>query len=174
MLCQGCQHENPDGARFCNSCGESLAAICPACDQQNPDGSRFCNECGAALTAAAPAEPPRSRPSPESAATVAGADERISDATDPRSYTPRHLADRILTQKSALEGERKHVTVLFADLFGSSELAHHIGDPEEMHSLLDPAFQLMLAEVHRVEGRCASHAQSTPFHAVADPLGVPR
>jgi class 3 adenylate cyclase/tetratricopeptide (TPR) repeat protein len=67
------------------------------------------------------------------------------------SYTPRHLAERILTQRSALEGERKHVTVLFADLAGSTSLAEH-ADPEEIHQLMDRAFQRMLAEVHRYEG----------------------
>ena len=76
----------------------------------------------------------------------------LAQATDPRSYTPKHLVDRILTQKTAIEGERKHVTVLFADLADSTALAERLGDPEEMHQLLDRAFQLMLEEIHGVEG----------------------
>jgi class 3 adenylate cyclase/tetratricopeptide (TPR) repeat protein len=69
----------------------------------------------------------------------------------PLSYTPRYLAEKILTSRSAMEGERKHVTVLFADLEGSTALAEAV-DPEVMHEVLDGAFDLMLAEVHRVEG----------------------
>jgi class 3 adenylate cyclase/tetratricopeptide (TPR) repeat protein len=145
MLCVGCQHENPDGARFCNACGAALEASCAACGQANPPGARFCNGCGAALGHGPAAAAAGSTP----AEPTAG---HLSDATDPRSYTPKHLAERILTQKSALEGERKHVTVLFADLADSTALAEHIGDPEETHSLLDRAFRLMLEQVHGVEG----------------------
>ena len=69
----------------------------------------------------------------------------------PRAYTPKHLADRILTTRSALEGERKHVTVLFADLADSTPLAERVG-AEEMHAIMDRCFQLMLEQVHRFEG----------------------
>jgi class 3 adenylate cyclase len=69
----------------------------------------------------------------------------------PRSYTPRHLAERILTSKSALEGERKQVTVLFADVKGSMELLAE-RDPEEAHALLDPVLEHMMEAVHRYEG----------------------
>jgi class 3 adenylate cyclase/tetratricopeptide (TPR) repeat protein len=137
MRCQSCQHENPEGARFCNGCGGRLDLRCAACQQENPAGSRFCNACGATL------EPASSAPDhptwPDAAA-------------DPRSYTPRHLAERILGQKSALEGERKHVTVLFADLADSTALIERLGDPEEMHRLLDRAFKHMLEQVHGYEG----------------------
>jgi class 3 adenylate cyclase len=77
---------------------------------------------------------------------------RLSKASDPRSYTPKHLADRILTQKAALEGERKHVTVLFADVAESTALAQSLGDPELVHALLDRAFRVILREVHGYEG----------------------
>jgi hypothetical protein len=148
MQCPSCQHENPERARFCNDCGAALEVRCESCGQVNPAGSRFCNRCGAALVA--PSSPAPS-PGADAEASVSG----LSDATDPRSYTPRHLADRILTQKTVIEGERKYVTVLFSDLSDladSTELASAIGDPEVMHSLLDEALQLMLAQVHGYEG----------------------
>ena len=98
MRCAQCSHENPAGARFCNGCGCRLEAVCPACRQVNPPASRFCNSCGQPLGGA---------PVP---------------TRTPDSYTPKHLAEKILTSKAALEGERKQVTVLFADLKGSMEL----------------------------------------------------
>ena len=69
----------------------------------------------------------------------------------PASYTPKHLAERILTSKSAVEGERKQVTVLFVDVSGFTSIASSL-DPEEVHALMTRAFELMLAEVHRYEG----------------------
>jgi class 3 adenylate cyclase len=71
--------------------------------------------------------------------------------TSPESYTPRHLAERILNSKAALEGERKQVTVLFADLKGSMELLAD-RDPEEARKLLDPVLERMMEAVHRYEG----------------------
>ena len=72
-------------------------------------------------------------------------------ATDPRAYTPKHLADKILQSKSALEGERKQVTVLFADVKGSMELAGQI-DAEEWHGILERFFEILSDGVHRFEG----------------------
>ncbi len=137
MRCTACEHTNPGDARFCNRCGSELEYRCASCDRTNPTESRFCNGCGAALGSADSAsELPRPG---------------RTDARDPRSYTPRHLADKILRQKAALEGERKHVTVLFADLVDSTELAVAI-DPELMHALMDRAFAKILEQVHRYEG----------------------
>src|SRR5438445_761075 len=99
---------------------------CPSCGHENPAGARFCNDCGARL--AAPATAP-----------------------EPRSYTPRHLVEKILAFKSALEGERKPVTVLFADVVRSMELAERV-DPEEWHRLLDRLFRILADGVHRYEG----------------------
>jgi class 3 adenylate cyclase len=99
---------------------------CPACGHENPAGARFCNACGARL--AAPSTSP-----------------------EPRSYTPRHLVEKILTSRSALEGERKPVTVLFADVVRSMELAERV-DPEEWHGLLDRLFRVLSDGVHRYEG----------------------
>ncbi|MBW1842968.1 MAG: AAA family ATPase, partial [Deltaproteobacteria bacterium] len=128
MNCTSCDHLNPDAARFCNRCGTALEISCSSCSQPNPPDSRFCNHCGTQLT-----EP------------------TAEDAPAPRDYTPKHLAERILRQKAALEGERKHVTVLFADLADSTELAEQLG-PEGMHALMDRAFKCILTQVHRYEG----------------------
>jgi class 3 adenylate cyclase/tetratricopeptide (TPR) repeat protein len=132
MDCPQCCHANVADARFCNACGARLEAVCSTCGQANPPGSRFCSGCGAPLTGAAP---------PSAAAPAPAAP----------SYTPRHLAERILTNRSALEGERKQVTVLFADIADSSTLAQRL-DPEVMHVLLDQVLRLIAETVHRYEG----------------------
>jgi class 3 adenylate cyclase/tetratricopeptide (TPR) repeat protein len=107
--------------------------VCPSCGVEVKAGSKFCDRCGAAVAAA-------STPT-ASAARFAS----------PESYTPRHLAERILTSKSALEGERKQVTVLFADLKGSMELLAD-RDPEDARKILDPVLERMMEAVHRYEG----------------------
>jgi class 3 adenylate cyclase/tetratricopeptide (TPR) repeat protein len=129
MQCPWCQHENPAGVKFCGECGTKLEARCPACGIGNPPGNKFCHECGATLGAGTSQTKP---PSPD-------------------AYTPKHLAEKILTSKAALEGERKQVTVLFADLKGSMELLAD-RDPEEARKLLDPVLERMMEAVHRYEG----------------------
>ena len=116
-----CQHENPADVKFCGECGAHLEAECPACAAVNPPGNKFCHQCGGALVAA----PMR------------------SPFTALESYTPKHLAEKILTPKSTLEDERKQVTVLFADLKGSMELLAD-RDPEEARTLLDPVLERMM------------------------------
>jgi hypothetical protein len=125
MTCLHCHHANPTDARFCTGCGQPLSLLCPACQTPNTPDSRFCKACGTPLAAPAPPQP----------------DLR---AAAPRSYTPRHLTEKILTSRSALEGERKQVTVLFCDLANSTGLAEHLG-PEAMHTLLNRFFELALA-----------------------------
>ena len=127
--CARCQQGNPPGARFCVACGARLGARCAACDAELPDGARFCPACGRAVEGAPVAE---SRPAPE-------------------SYTPRHLAEKILTTRGAMEGERKPVTVLFCDVVSSTALAERLG-PDRMHALLSRFFETALAAVHRYEG----------------------
>jgi class 3 adenylate cyclase/tetratricopeptide (TPR) repeat protein len=124
MSCPQCHLPNPSGAKFCSNCGTKLEAPCPACGHANAPGSHFCNECGETLA------PPGAAPA---------------------SYTPQHLAARILTSRSALEGERKQVTVLLADLKGSMELLAD-RDPEEARRLLDPVLERMMEAVHHYEG----------------------
>ena len=131
MRCPTCDADNQADASFCSSCGGRLGGACPACGAQLPPFSRFCNRCGVAVAAA-----------------TAGAAARFGE---PAAYTPKHLADRIRSSRSALEGERKQVTVLFADLRGSLELLAE-RDPEEARALLDPVLELMMDAVHRYEG----------------------
>ena len=110
-----CRAENSPGRRFCGECGAPLAVLCGACGFSNEPGIKFCGGCGAPL-----------------GATPATATAKFAS---PDAYTPKHLAEKILTTKSALEGERKQVTVLFADLKGSMELLAD-RDPEEARRLL--------------------------------------
>jgi class 3 adenylate cyclase/ribosomal protein L40E len=129
MKCPRCQHENPPHAKFCLECGASLAPVCTKCLSELPPGARFCSQCG------------------EPVATSAAA----SRFATPDAYTPKHLAEKILTSKTALEGERKQVTVLFADLKGSMELLAD-RDPEEARKILDPVLERMMEAVHHYEG----------------------
>src|SRR5882724_6400754 len=123
-----CGHLNPPGAKFCPECAAPLARRCAACGTEPPPTAKFCPECAAPLAA-----------KPQAA------------APDPRTYTPKHLAEKILTSRKTLEGERKQVTVLFADVKGSMELAEQL-DPEDWHRIMDRFFQLLAEGVHRFEG----------------------
>ncbi len=149
MLCSSCQRENPPGARFCNGCGAALANVCPSCQNENPADASFCNACGTRLVA------PSAEAPAHGAAPTTDVDEASSPAPsadqDPRAYTPAHLAARILQTRSALEGERKHVTVLFLDLADSTPIAERLG-PEAMHEIMDRCFGVILAQVHHYEG----------------------
>src|SRR5881296_2254361 len=131
MECPACRHENPAQAKFCLECGARLVIVCSNCGTELPPSAKFCLECGARVT-------------PSGAVMV-------SPSASPEAYTPKHLAERILTAKAALEGERKQVTVLFADLKGSMELLTD-RDPEEARKILDPVLELLMEAVHRYEG----------------------
>ena len=132
MRCPHCRHENRERARFCGACGASLelGAPCPRCGSVNPPGQRFCDVCGHPVADSVPG-------------TATG--------RDPRAYTPRHLVEKILVSRSAVEGERKQVTVLFADVVRSMELAEQV-DAEEWHHVLDRFFAILAEGVHRFEG----------------------
>src|SRR5262245_10012775 len=131
MQCPRCLAQNREGRRFCAECGAPLALPCFSCGFSNEPGEKFCGGCGLAL---APADRP-----PDSTSRT------------PHTYIPSYLADKILTLKDGLEGERKQVTVLFADLKDSTELIRGL-DPEAAQRLLDPALQRMMGAVHRFEG----------------------
>jgi len=122
---------------------------CPTCGHQNRERAKFCEEC------AAPQKEVESRQSrvqggdSGSSSRLSTLDSRLADS--PRAYTPPHLAEKILNSRAALAGERKQVTVLFADVKGSMELAEQL-DPEEWHRLLDRFFSILTDGVHRFEG----------------------
>src|SRR5438309_8677172 len=130
MHCPRCRHDNAALSRYCTECGARQAASCRSCGAELTEGDRFCGQCGQPVDAKR-AGPPR--------------------FASPEAYTPRHLAEKILTSRSVIEGERKQVTVLFADLKGSMELLAD-RDPEETRKLLDPVLEHMMDAVHQYEG----------------------
>ena len=129
MNCPSCGHANREGARFCAECAAPLVeyVTCRSCGTANPLATKYCDGCGQALAAGA--------------ASVA----------DPRSYTPEHLAEKIRAGRAELEGERKQVTVLFADVIRSMELAEQ-SDPEEWRRIMDRFFSILSEGIHRFEG----------------------
>jgi class 3 adenylate cyclase/tetratricopeptide (TPR) repeat protein len=132
LNCPVCNHANREQAQFCEACAAPLLRSCHHCGTKLRPQARFCDQCGTAATTAS--EPAAATP------------RRAA-----RDYTPRHLADKILTTRSAIEGERKRVTVLFADMKGSQELAEQV-DPEEWHGILDRFFGILTGGIHRFEG----------------------
>ena len=128
MQCPKCLQENPAQARFCLHCGNTLVLGCANCGTELPPNARFCFACGRPVTIAL-----------------------APSLASPNSYTPRYLAEKILTSRGVVEGERKQVTVLFADLKSSLELLAD-RDPEEARKIIDPVLNLMMDAVHRYEG----------------------
>jgi class 3 adenylate cyclase/tetratricopeptide (TPR) repeat protein len=144
MECRSCGDENPDDAVFCGGCGASFAAVvdCPECGAENPAGKRFCTACGHALSGTGSS-------AGEGEGTPAGSDP--ASERDPRAYTPEHLAERIRGSRADLDGERKQVTVLFADVIGSMDLAERT-DPEVWRRIMERFFTILCDGVHRFEG----------------------
>src|SRR5213596_1405387 len=172
MRCPQCQHENRAGAKFCSACGAKLDLRCPACGTVNEPGATFCDHCGTALTTKPRAK--RGKGERAKRRTTADAGLRTPDAR-PASYTPRHLAERILAEHAALEargateGERKTITALFADIKGSMALIEVL-DPEDARRLVDPALQLMMDAVHRYEGYVAQSTGDGIFAFFGAPI----
>jgi class 3 adenylate cyclase/tetratricopeptide (TPR) repeat protein len=136
MKCPKCQTFNRAEAKFCEECAAPLARTCAKCGHQLSPSAKFCPECACPTVASANLQ-------------TSGPDQ--SPFGSPDTYTPKHLARRILGSKAALEGERKQVTVLFADLKGSMELLAD-RDPEEARKLLDPVIEHLMEAVHHYEG----------------------
>ena len=131
MNCPKCQFDNPEAMKFCGECGAKLEIICPECNFSNPPQFKFCGECGLSLIHYRKAPP--------------------IDYAQPESYTPKFLADKILTTRSSIEGERKLVTVLFADVANYTSMSEKL-DPEEVHQIMDGCFQILMGAIHRYEG----------------------
>jgi len=127
MTCSNCGAENPTGLKFCEQCAAPFKKRCAQCEFENSAAARFCGECAAPLSAAAPGLAPQ-------------------PGTTPSVQLLPKEADA-----SALEGERKTVTALFADIKGSTELMRDL-DPEEARAIVDPALKLMIDAVHRYDG----------------------
>ena len=143
MRCSNCKTENPPGKKFCGDCGAALANLCPKCSAENPAGKRFCGECGTALGGSAAASTRKSNDSP------------IRVADSPASEN--------------LDGERKTVTALFADIKGSTELEQDL-DPEEARAIVDPALKLMIEAVRRYDGYVVQSTGDGIFALFGAPL----
>jgi class 3 adenylate cyclase/tetratricopeptide (TPR) repeat protein len=134
MICPQCQCENLPASIFCEHCGVRIESVCSHCGEPSRRGAKFCRNCGQLINHTAAAAP----------AVVPG-------VPSPETYVPRHLAEKILASRQSLEGERKEVTVLFADIRGSTRLLEGL-DPEEAQKLIDPVLRVMMDAVHRYEG----------------------
>jgi hypothetical protein len=134
MKCPKCQTKNPEGKKFCPACGAKLVPACPQCGAELSPGDSFCGECGGELR-------PAKAPLPSLSV----------DYARPRSYTPKFLAEKILTSKSVMEGERKLVIVLFADVAGFTSLSENL-DPQDVHGIMDGCFKILMDEIHKHEG----------------------
>jgi ribosomal protein L40E len=131
VKCPKCQSDNKEDADFCRKCGASMEVLCPNCGRPNLPGSTFCDKCRSSLTET-------KAPAP-------------LDYTKPQTYTPKFLAEKILKDRSSLEGERKLVTVLFADVADYTAMAEKL-DSEECHQIMDGCFQILMDQIHRYEG----------------------
>jgi hypothetical protein len=136
MRCLKCEFENPEGMKFCGECGARLERVCPNCKSSNPPQFKFCGECGHDLHKLKESAP--------------------IDYNEPQSYTPKHLADKILSNRTAIEGERKLVTILFADVANSTAMFENL-DPEEVHEIMDVCFRILMDEIHRYKGSARQH-----------------
>src|SRR3984893_12827519 len=148
MLCVKCDYDNPADALFCMNCGTKVENRCSSCNAVNPAEAKFCRKCGGALGAGAPALSP-------SPAAVA--------------KTPRVEVTHERQTAEGLEGERKTVTALFADIKGSTELMRDL-DPEEARAIVDPVLQLMMSAVHRYGGYVAQSTDDGIFALFGAPV----
>ena len=137
MRCGKCGFENPEGMKFCGQCTNPLALICPKCRFENPPGFKFCGQCTAPLSA--------------------------SD----QKTVPSVLMGEAAADAEAVDGERKTVTALFADIKGSTELMRDL-DPEEARAIVDPVLQLMMDAVHRYGGYVAQSTGDGIFALFGD------
>jgi len=131
VKCPQCQANNPDDAEFCIECGGAMEFHCPRCGAVTPARGKFCKKCGQPLGEQKPPAP--------------------VDYSKPQTYTPKFLAEKILSTGKSLEGERKLVTVLFADVAGYTSMSEKL-DPEEVHQIMEGCFQILMDEIHRYEG----------------------
>src|SRR5215467_11828547 len=150
MRCSKCGAESLSGKRFCTECGSPLAIRCPQCGAETSANAKFCADCGTALAAIA-------RPSFDSSA--------IPSSTAKEIRITHEHADAL----PAIDGERKMVTALFADIKGSTELMREL-DPEEARAVIDPVLQLMMDAVHRYDGYVVQSAGDGIFALFGAPV----
>ncbi|MGE0827375.1 MAG: adenylate/guanylate cyclase domain-containing protein [Candidatus Binatia bacterium] len=182
MRCPQCQHENRDGAKFCEECGNKLELVCPACGTVLRVNAKFCDNCGTQVRQGE-TEHQRNGANASSGqglvSKVQNSDLweylRSEPSPPPASYTPTYLAERIVAEQAAMaargapDGERKTITALFADIKGSTALIEEL-DPEEARSIVDPALNLMMEAVHRYEGYVAQSLGDGIFALFGAPI----
>ena len=130
MRCSKCGADNREGARFCDKCGGKFSLRCASCGAENRTTAKFCDSCGTAF----------------------GADGTLAAPAVKMNDTPIRVTETFAAEN--LEGERKTVTALFADIKGSMDLIEDL-DPEEARAIVDPALKLMIAVVHHYDGYVA-------------------
>ena len=137
MQCPKCQFENLDDSVFCGDCGAPLLLSCPSCGSAPPPGYKFCNKCGYDLR----------KPSEEHPRDLSF-DQKIEKI---QKYLPEGITEKILSQRDRIEGEHKHVTVMFCDLQGFTALSEQLG-PEDAYGVMDDLYELLIHKVHDYEG----------------------
>ena len=147
MRCPSCHHDNRPDRRFCTQCGTRLATGCPSCGAPIEVGEKFCGGCGAALT-------------------IGG------QTTPPSPVRAPILSEKIRQAKATIEGERKQVTVLFADVKGSMELAEHL-DPEAWSQIMQRFFRIFCDAIERFEGYVDKFTGDGGMALFGAPIAVP-
>jgi class 3 adenylate cyclase/tetratricopeptide (TPR) repeat protein len=137
MKCPKCQTENPEENKFCRECGAKLSLSCPQCTAEVFASDKFCGKCGHKLDIPSEALP-----------IDLSFDEKL---TKIQRYLPKGLTEKILSQKDRIEGERKQVTVMFADMEGFTQLSEKLG-PEEAYTVMDQVYEILIHKVHDYEG----------------------
>lgn len=137
MQCPNCQFENSNGMNFCGKCGAKLESLCPECNFANPTDYDFCGKCGHRLSL--PSEP---------ASKELSFDEKLDKI---QRYLPDGLAEKILSQRSRIEGERRQVTIMFCDMKGFTPLTEKLG-PDETFSLMDQVYEILIHKVNDYQG----------------------
>ncbi|MCG7852390.1 MAG: zinc-ribbon domain-containing protein, partial [Methanosarcinaceae archaeon] len=137
MKCPKCQVENPETKKFCHECGAKLTKVCPKCGSEVLPADRFCGECGQNL----------GLPSKITHKALSF-DEKLQKI---QKYLPSGLTERILSQRGKIEGERRQVTVMFADMQGFTPLVEKLR-PEEAYSVMDQVYEILIHKVHDYDG----------------------
>ena len=132
MICPSCNSQNRRKAKFCAECGAKFELVCPKCENKIRLEAKFCDECGYQLDRDVKKG-------------------KTTKLEKPHPHIPQHLADKILATRSSIEGERKLLTVLFADVKGSTAIGENL-DPEEHRSIIKRFYESSINEIHRFEG----------------------